>query len=312
MKKFYTKAFYFVAIGIVSYPIFILIWGTVMPVQLKPNIYVVNENRGDRLFQRLENVKDYNNIDILFLGSSHVYRQFDTRIFKEKGYKTFNLGSSGQTPVQSLLFLKKYIDKLNPKIIVFETFPFLFLSDNIESELNLILNGYYKLNYENIFNILKTKNIKLINSYIYQALIGYIRKGKLSAKMPNYGGTNKYIEGGYLETIKNYDTSSEIPYKSKIWRPIYSQQNALDSIVYLIRERNKSLILVQTPMTKLCYNYILNNEEIDKYFSSKGVYYNFNKIMNLNDTTYFYDTNHLNQKGVDSFNRAFIRMCLNH
>jgi hypothetical protein len=34
--------------------------------------------------------------------------------------------------------------------------------------------------------------------------------------------------------------------------------------------------------------------------------YDFNTIINLDDTLHFYDSNHLNQKGVEVFNHSLI------
>ena len=37
-------------------------------------------------------------------------------------------------------------------------------------------------------------------------------------------------------------------------------------------------------------------------------YYNFNEIITLNDTLYFYDSHHLNQDGVNIFNKKLIEL----
>ena len=38
-----------------------------------------------------------------------------------------------------------------------------------------------------------------------------------------------------------------------------------------------------------------------------STYYNYNKLLNLNDTLDFYDDDHLNQSGVTVFNQALIK-----
>ena len=75
-----------------------------MPVWLNNNL--IYKQRGGHLHSRLLEINKHQNVDVLFLGSSHAYRGFDTRIFKESGIASFNLGSSSQAPVQSLLLLK--------------------------------------------------------------------------------------------------------------------------------------------------------------------------------------------------------------
>lgn len=67
------------------------------------------------------------------------------------------------------------------------------------------------------------------------------------------------------------------------------------------------LILVQAPVTNSYYKSIKNNQQLDAFFTSIAEYYNFNKIMKLSDTLDFYDSNHLNQIGVEKFNKELIK-----
>ena len=55
-------------------------------------------NKG-HLCSRIKDIRNYHDVDILFLGSSHSYRTFDTRTYEAAGYHCFNLGSSIQTPM---------------------------------------------------------------------------------------------------------------------------------------------------------------------------------------------------------------------
>ncbi|MFQ3676285.1 MAG: hypothetical protein SNJ64_07080 [Endomicrobiia bacterium] len=93
MKKFIKSLAIFSIFSIFFYVILIIIWGNYFPSFLKQNL-VYKIGAYGHLFSRLKEVKSTNTIDILFLGSSHTYRGFDSRIFKRYGYETFNLGSS--------------------------------------------------------------------------------------------------------------------------------------------------------------------------------------------------------------------------
>ena len=83
------------------------------------------------MFTRLKEVKTVKNVDILFLGSSHTYRGFDTSIFHDCGYSAFNLGSSSQTPIQTLTLANRYLKQLNPKLVVLEVYPGNFTGDGV-------------------------------------------------------------------------------------------------------------------------------------------------------------------------------------
>lgn len=64
------------------------------------------------------------NIDLVFMGSSHVYRTFDPYFFQNVlELNTFNLGSPFQNPTITYFLLKELIRlKHHPKMIVLETY----------------------------------------------------------------------------------------------------------------------------------------------------------------------------------------------
>src|SRR5690606_12876278 len=101
LKRF--VAFIFLCFFI--YSVFVCIWGYFLPVKYSKNL---NFKIGSS-YIRFQEVKKYNNVDIVFIGSSHAYRGFDPRIFKKAGYSSFNMGSTAQTPVQTKYLLEQYI-----------------------------------------------------------------------------------------------------------------------------------------------------------------------------------------------------------
>lgn len=52
---------------------------------------------------------------------------------------------------------------------------------------------------------------------------------------------------------------------------------------------------------------IADNKELDAIFSEEEYYYNFNKMIELNDSLHFSDARHLNQNGVEEYNKFFIK-----
>src|SRR3546814_19469806 len=88
---------------------------------------------------------------------------FDPRIFKEAGYKTVNLGSSSQSPVQTDFLVNEYIDSLNPKLIVYEVYPFVFSIDGVEPSTDVISNEF--INWNMFVTIAKQHNVKLYNTF---------------------------------------------------------------------------------------------------------------------------------------------------
>ena len=77
MKKFISKIFLFLLLLFIIYSSLLYVFGGINNSRFKPNlIYKTSHNS-----IRLNEVKNKENLDILFLGSSHAYRGFDTRIF---------------------------------------------------------------------------------------------------------------------------------------------------------------------------------------------------------------------------------------
>jgi hypothetical protein len=303
MFKFLKTLIKFIPFAFIIYAIFISLWGEFMPELLKKNLKY-NIAAAGHTFSRLKEAKEIENVDILFIGSSHTYRGFDNRIFQKAGLKTFNLGSSSQTPIQTLALLNRYLDRLNPKTIIFEVYPITFTIDGVESSLDIIAND--KNDFESIKMAFKQNHIKVYNSLIY----GFYRDifGRNSSiQEAAQKIDDKYISGGYVETkIKCFKHKD---YKKQSWNFKDAQFKSFQSIIENIKARKIKLILVQAPITQDLYNSYTNNIDFDNRMKTYGDYYNFNNIVALDDSLHFYDSNHLNQNGVDIFNKKLIEVC---
>ena len=161
MKKFILHTCLFLLFASVFYITTIVFCARYAPPWFKPNINYRIGSYG-HMSSRLSEIKGYSDVDILFLGSSHAYRGFSTRIFLENGYKTFNLGSSAQTPAQTKVLLNRYLESLNPKMVIYEVYPNTLSTDGVESALDIIAND--KNDLHSLKMALKINNIK--NSYL--------------------------------------------------------------------------------------------------------------------------------------------------
>ncbi len=256
------------------------------------------------MYTRVREVNKFKGIDVLFIGSSQTYRGFDVRIFNDSGYSCFNLGSSAQTPLQTELLLKRYIDTLKPKAIVFEVSPASFMNDGIESELDLIAND--KIDIGAIKNSVSLKNLKVYNALAY----GYYRhlfKRDESFTEPLTILDDKYITGGYVER-KLYVCNPKLFTKgaSVEFNPVSYQQCSLTNIVQLASKKGVKLLLVQAPSCSIERGKYTNYNSIDSFFSNIAPYVNFNHKIHLQDSIYFYDKVHLNQLGVQAYDSAVI------
>jgi hypothetical protein len=219
------------------------------------------------------------------------------------GYNTFNLGSSAQTPIQTKVLLNRYLDDLNPALIIYEVFPGTFISDGVQSSLDIIANDENDLH--SLDMVFKIGNIKTFNTFMYASARDIFNLNK-SFEEAVKKGSDTYTSGGYVEKELRFNKPSKMESKE-----ISLNENQLESfsdIVHMIKENDIELILVYAPITKVKYESFRNNKYFDSIMNQYADYYNFNEMMSLNDALHFYDAHHLNQNGVELFNEKLIEV----
>lgn len=300
MKKFISNTGLFGIFAIIFYIIILPVWSYVMPPFMAKNVRSCVGCYG-HLFTRVNEINEVKNPDILFLGSSHAYRGFDPRVFKEAGISTFNLGSSSQSPMNTRVLLHQYFDKIKPKMVVYEVYAGTLSSDGVESSLDLLSNNQID---KNAFEMAKDINqLTTYNTLIY-GLFRQIFGLNKNFKEPQIQDGNTYIKGGFVESDFRKNPLNEEQVDK--WNLNPKQIEILKENINFIKKRNIPIVLVQAPITKKLYDARTNNKEVDKLLSTLGVYKNFYGSIPLNDTIDFYDSNHLNQQAVVKFNKNFI------
>jgi len=301
MKKFIPSVILFSIIAFLCYIGFTVIFGLVLPSQLTKNL---NYRIGSKGFlnTKVKEIEEAKDIDILVLGSSRTYRGFDPRIFKKNGFTMFNLGSSAQTPMQTELLVKRYLLKINPKLVIFEVSPGNFNSDGIESTTDLISN--MEIGADLLKLASRLNHLKAYNTLIY-AYFRNIFKMDANFVEESVHGTDKYVHNGYVQNTLTKNDFKKL-YKSSKRSMRREQKEAFERIVAFLEDHSTEVVFVQAPMTNYRYQAATNNSEIDEYFKKFGEYYNFNNLISLSDEYDFSDSHHLSQTGVNKFNRYLI------
>ncbi len=302
MKKFITTLAKFSLFCAFGYFLLVCLFGMSFPTYFSPNIKYLLGKYG-HLNSRIKEVNNKEHVDILILGSSHAYRGLDTRIIEKSGKSAFNLGSSAQTPVQTEILVNRYLPHLAPSLVIFEVYPGTFTLDGVESSLDLIANSGIDLPLAKL--AIKQKNIKLINTSIYAAMRQSLNldTGFIEEKT-NSSGT--YISGGFVEDsvrIYQYDD-----YEKQSWDFQHSQFEAFDRILSSIKLSGAECLLVFSPITPRRYNSYTNQAHFDSLMTSKASYFNFNQLIQLDDSLHFSDSHHLNQHGVEIYNRKLLQV----
>ncbi len=300
MKAFLLQLLKFVPVALAVYIVLLIFWGEFVHEDFKKNL-LFPRGGGGHMYSRLKEVKTQRDIDILFLGSSHTYHGFDTRIFKEHGWTSFNLGSSSQTPIQTKLLVERYLKRVHPKLVVFEVYPETFQLDGVESSLDIIAND--SIRFDMVKMAFGTKNVRSVNTLIYGMYRQLFGRDRNYVELPRKQ-EHVYISGGYVERDPGYFRYAT--YDKQEWQLRNDQKAAFEAILKLLKQEQIPYLLIQAPMTSARYRSYTNNAEFDRYIQQKGVYRNFNGELPLDDSLHFYDDNHLNQNGVRIFNAAVI------
>lgn len=263
---------------------------------------------------RIMDIANHADVDVLFLGSSHAYRTFDTRFFQSKGIKCFNLGSSNQTPLQTLSLLRDWLGVLNPQLVVFEVHPDVFALRGSESGVDLVSNAPVSLNSYSM--ALRTRSLKVVNTATYGLTklltdkesrkfledsvisvgVGYGKNGQVMADF-------SYVNGGFVEVSPLFfDGEEKADYRKEI-NPV--QKRAMKQCMRLLHRNGVSVVLVESPSSEIYFSHQVNHDEFVSFveqlpYKQDFLNYNDNKLIRgiLHDTVHFSDEDHLNQQGV--------------
>ena len=280
---------------VISYASYVVVWGLHFPED-SPNI-VYKRIGGSSAF-RLNELQKRKDIDVLITGSSHAYRGIDSRYLEQKGIKTFNMGSSSQTPIQTKWLLKRHLDKLNPKLVILEVDPSIFRSDAIESSLDMVSN------YPKVVSTLPLAwgHLKTFNTYIF-SLYHAIFKSNEALKI-NWRDT--YHIGGYVERKLSYYQVEE--FQEEKWDFNYDIFSELEETIDILKSKDINYVLVQAPLSPAFYFSHSNNQEFDDKINKLGTYYNYNELMKWDNKTHFYDKQHLNTIGARRLTAAILQL----
>lgn len=272
-----------------------------------------------------------NSLDILFIGSSHSYCTFNTKLFDHYlKCNSFNLGTGGQAFPVTYAGIFEVLKKQNPKIIVLEIYPLLRVAeaplvklhyDNMPfsiNKINLFKNtfkfseGWKFLNslyYHSNWKIFSSKYKKLKNrdeDFEYYYRTNY--KGFMGYSSNYIRGTTQYelYEKGYKDNKypKTEDENSKIYYGSihddyVDIDPLYLK--LFEDLLKKIKEKDIKLILVSPPVINEPRTYaILNHPEIKRLIKLYNIdVVDFNNGERKYEKIHFLDNGHLSLSGSD-------------
>ncbi len=315
MRRFLHKILLFSGCFLIGYLLILRLVGTTL---LHGNISYIPNNYG-HLHSKIAEVANYHDVDVLFLGSSHSYRTFDPRQYATAGISTFNLGSSNQTPLQTLALLQSWLDSLSPKRVIFEVHSDVLLNDGVESAIDMLYNT--PINRPMLNMVRKLRSERVYNNLLYSLERGYRNIGpcdsiiSLNLVLPDtsFPSTFAYVPGGFVEMQPVYGMRPQPQPPCTIYvNP--QQMEALRECIALLKAKNIPYVLLEVPASKALYQSYSNHREFEELMAQEGPYINLNDSVELTsqllDSIHYVDKDHLNLSGTKIVNEYIIKCIL--
>ena len=304
MKKFLVKI---LIAGLVAFTFSIsLILATEIELfaDLLPSKISLPKGTTSHQWSRQREADTTRNVDVVILGSS-IGQSVDVRGFKKFQLKAFNLSSGSQSPIQSSYLIDKYLDSFDPKLLIWDVYPFTFSYVALESTLDLISNCQQC---DQMIPMLIYTNSSL-------AWVSYCKRLMLlpfedeTISFPKETGISTYIHSGYMET--NYP-SPEMPQETEPFdlKALDIQKRIFEAVLLRLKEKSIPVLLIYSPKSTSYSSNFQNQQEWFDYFQSSvdaGLavkFINFNKVFSEEkiNKTHFSDLAHLTKMGVKNYN----------
>jgi len=249
---------------------------------------------------RYREIEQHHDIDLLFLGSSRCYYSFSPQVFQRLGLSSFNMGSPSQTPLNSYYLLKRFYDRLNPKLVIFEINHHILQKDGVESFLDLMINQ--PLSWEMIAMGLATRDPHALNSLCARTIASLHEDFDTVRMQPR--PMDEYVTGGAV-VARNFN--EELFNDSPMTVDIFPRQTGyIGKIVDYVQAHGGRILLVVAPVPGEWKGVILNygavTEPLKAMAMDRGVrLFDFNEAMALDARTFFKDFHHLNANGAKIF-----------
>lgn len=248
--------------------------------------------------------------DLVFLGSSRTWAHFDPVFFEKTfGVKSVNIAVTGHSEIAlATLRLENYLSKNKaPKFAIFNFDP-MASADSVNAKDNFVIKNDFAR-----YAFWPDKcDAPIVDYFKFDAAEKYIpayaiikNKMLITHLMPKR--TNRYTAFGYenndevWDTVKNpvTDLMKKHYFPDSETTAVAKQLSMLDQVC---KKNGIRLLCIQTPVYKSVYeaHYFSRNKAICKQL--RIPYIDMESAEFRNDISYFYNSNHMNRKGVERMN----------
>lgn len=285
------------------------------------------------------------NIEMVYVGSSIGNRAYDPEVIDSyTGLRSFNLSSNSQPLIASYWGLKRAISTNPVKYVILnvdysnlESYESLNAKVSYIQALSQFDNPFLKaLNFSMLARecgLKKKESVNIFFPWIFnhvslnrKAITSNIRKKLDENYAADHPESTDFISRGHYEPkdaeFKSVDLDKEVETNSRSFYKISNSRKAVsqnaykafNKIINLCRDNHIQLIVTFAPRPafdslSLGKNYFEINDALRHYFEKQGVqFYDLNMLRKdfwRNEDKYYYNFEHLNQYGSESFSTAF-------
>ena len=268
------------------------------------------------LIQTMSTTVGKNHVDILCVGSSHMYKGINPiQMYEERGYAAYTIGCGAMSPWQCYYNIKKACDDQSPSLIICDTYMLGITQDISDYEDSNTVENMLNtpLSFDKIRAVMKSSadsrlSILLRFPYIYDDYDEFT--GFTGLKLI---GVEDYSMGYMPETkVEGYKGAPYLDITEEI-SPISAQnEESLRDIIEYCQDKGINLLLVNAPSmvidekTQPYYNYI------GKIARENGIpFIDGNRYQDEMDIDWARDTGdggaHLNHSGVTKFTSFIVQ-----
>lgn len=257
----------------------------------------------------LEQTADLN-ANLVFLGSSRCWSHFDPVFFDSVFHlKCVNIGVDGHSEISmAIIRLNDYLSRnKTPEYAIMSFDPFI----NPGSQTNN-RNFVHKDDFARYAFLPNKKDQPIVNYFRFSFGEKYIPlyaifKYKMLKDCITLKNTDNYMQYGYERHDENWDTiASPVTDSTKKFyfddSDIGDISKALGTLNRLCMKNHIKLICLQTPVYSSCYNELKFSTTRMICESNHIPFIDVNKEEIRNNIGFFYNSNHLNTKGIAKMN----------
>jgi hypothetical protein len=240
--------------------------------------------------------------DALVIGSSHAYRGYDPRIFEQFGINIFNAGTSAQNPKGSLVLYNEYL-RGRSDVFILDVYDPVFELEGTESNMRLIQN----VATTGAAVSLVKKDLKV---YTVNALAVRMATFKPIDEAPN----KEYIKNGFCEKLGILYAVE--PLNDSVFDANEEMFEAFETMIKHMQADGKRIVLCSHPLPSSPGLHNYHDKFLARFtplIQRLGVQYidltYYTEGFGINE---FADLSHLNQQGVELYNRLLLQNTFFH